>query len=234
MGTLSKRGIEEFGDITSGSSIEEAGSNLGRTLEAEATRGPQSDAEHVRSAQLVDENGVEIGHEKAPRTAAGTGSLGGVRRTSFGGESNAPAAHVGTRRGRIPAVDRPASARAASDRSTVNMRSATGTSANRRSSAGSIPVSDQSDLGALERGIAAPQTRSGIAHQVERVMAGVPTSTWITLAGVSMIGSFALRLFGRRASANLFTGWAPMFLVAGLYNKLTTVGAATALLSSRR
>lgn len=65
-------------------------------------------------------------------------------------------------------------------------------------------------------------------------MAAVSSGTWLTLAGASFLGSVGLRLLGRSSSATFIGQFAPTFLIAGLYNKLTTVGAATALLASRR
>ena len=47
-------------------------------------------------------------------------------------------------------------------------------------------------------------------------------------------GSLVLRLFGSKSLASFVGQLTPTFLIAGLYNKLTKVGAATALLSSRR
>jgi hypothetical protein len=65
-------------------------------------------------------------------------------------------------------------------------------------------------------------------------MSALSSGTWLTLATASLLGSIGLRLLGRPASAAFVGQFAPTFLICGLYNKLTTVGAATALLSSRR
>lgn len=80
----------------------------------------------------------------------------------------------------------------------------------------------------------ADDRENDLPHQVERVITAVPLSTWLTLAGSSVLGSLALRLLGRRATASFIGQLTPTFLICGLYNKLTTVGAATALFSSRR
>jgi len=81
-----------------------------------------------------------------------------------------------------------------------------------------IPVENQDDL----------------AHRVEAMTASLPSTTWLTMAGASLLGSLGLKLLGRH-HLSLFVGQlTPTFLVLGLYNKLTKVGAATALLSSRR
>lgn len=81
----------------------------------------------------------------------------------------------------------------------------------------------------------APQQQfEDLPHQIEHLMAALPSTTWLTLAGVSLIGSLGLKLLGRQ-HLSLFVGQlAPTLLIAGLYNKLTKVGAASALLSSRR
>ena len=78
------------------------------------------------------------------------------------------------------------------------------------------------------------ENQDDLPHQIERVMMQLPSTTWLSLAGASLVGSLGLKLLGR-SHLSLFVGQlAPTFLIAGLYNKLTKVGAATALLSSRR
>ncbi len=79
-----------------------------------------------------------------------------------------------------------------------------------------------------------PDDKTDLPHQIERIMSALSSGTWLTLAGASLLGSIGLRLLGRSASATFVGQLAPTFLICGLYNKLTTVGAATALLSSRR
>jgi hypothetical protein len=79
-----------------------------------------------------------------------------------------------------------------------------------------------------------PEDRTDLPHQMERIMSALSSGTWLTLATASLLGSIGLRLLGRPASAAFVGQFAPTFLICGLYNKLTTVGAATALLSSRR
>src|SRR5262245_27587271 len=62
MGTLSKRGIDEL--TATGSSIDEASSNFGRTLEE---AGPAAVAAAAREPQLVDAGGRTLGTAKYPR-----------------------------------------------------------------------------------------------------------------------------------------------------------------------
>ncbi len=91
----------------------------------------------------------------------------------------------------------------------------------------SIDFSDQSNLD-IEN------DHADMPHQIERLIAAIPSTTWLTLAGASVAGSVVLRLFGSKSLASFVGQLTPTLLIAGLYNKLTKVGAATALLSSRR
>lgn len=84
--------------------------------------------------------------------------------------------------------------------------------------------------GADQRGI----DRTDMPHQIERIMSALPSATWLTLAGASMLGSVGLAILGRTRVAAFVGQFTAAFLVAGLYNKLTMAGAANALLSSRK
>ena len=93
-----------------------------------------------------------------------------------------------------------------------------------------IDVSDQSSLDASP----SIDDHADMPHQIERLIAAVDSTTWLTLAGASIATSAVLRVLGRRSLASFVGQLTPSLLIAGLYNKLTKTGAATALLSSRR
>lgn len=97
-----------------------------------------------------------------------------------------------------------------------------------RSPRSPIDVTDQSNLDASS------EDHADMPHQIERLIAAMPSTTWLTLAGASIAASALLRVLGRRSLASFVGQLTPSLLIAGLYNKLTKVGAATALLSSRR
>jgi hypothetical protein len=59
-----------------------------------------------------------------------------------------------------------------------------------------------------------------LTRGMERITAALPSSTWLALAGVSIIGSLTLKLLGKDKSANFVGEWAPTFLLIGVYNKL--------------
>jgi len=58
---------------------------------------------------------------------------------------------------------------------------------------------------------------------IESVTSSVPSSTWLALAGGSVIASLLLKLMGRHSTANFVGEWVPSLLVIGLYNKLVKV-----------
>lgn len=59
-----------------------------------------------------------------------------------------------------------------------------------------------------------------VARSIERHTAAIPSDMYLWAAGLSIGGSLALRMAGRRHDA-LFVGqWAPTFLILGLYNKM--------------
>ncbi len=65
-----------------------------------------------------------------------------------------------------------------------------------------------------------------VARTIENQTARLPSDTFLWLAAGSIVGSAALRAFGRRHDA-LFVGeWAPTFLILGLYNKLVKVAGS--------
>jgi len=59
-----------------------------------------------------------------------------------------------------------------------------------------------------------------ITKMIETQTARIPSGTYLSLAIVSMVGSAALMLLGRRQLGNFVGQWAPTILIMGLYNKL--------------
>lgn len=60
-------------------------------------------------------------------------------------------------------------------------------------------------------------------ESIEKVTAGIPSATWLVLAGGSIAVSLVLKLMGRSSTANFVGEWAPTFLMIGLYNKVVKV-----------
>ena len=59
-----------------------------------------------------------------------------------------------------------------------------------------------------------------LTRGIERVTSALPSTTWLMFAGVSILGSLGLKLFGKDKTANFVGQWAPTFLLLGVYNKL--------------
>lgn len=59
-----------------------------------------------------------------------------------------------------------------------------------------------------------------ITSQLERITAALPSSTWLSLAGVALVGSIGLRVFGKDRYAGIISELVPTFLLIGVYNKL--------------
>jgi hypothetical protein len=55
---------------------------------------------------------------------------------------------------------------------------------------------------------------------IEQITAGLPSITWLLLAGGSIVASATLKLRGKHSPANFVGEWAPTFLMIGVYNKL--------------
>ncbi len=65
-----------------------------------------------------------------------------------------------------------------------------------------------------------------IATAIEQQTAKIPSDVFLWSAGVSIIGSIALQVMGRKHES-LFVGqWAPTFLILGLYNKIVKVAGS--------
>lgn len=59
-----------------------------------------------------------------------------------------------------------------------------------------------------------------LTRGIERFTSALPSTTWLALAGASILGSLGLKLFGKDKTANFVGEWAPTFLLLGIYNKL--------------
>lgn len=66
-------------------------------------------------------------------------------------------------------------------------------------------------------------TEGRIARAIERRTAKLPSDLFLWAAGVSIIGSLAMKLGKRERHANFIGLWAPTFLLLGLYNKIVKV-----------
>jgi hypothetical protein len=71
------------------------------------------------------------------------------------------------------------------------------------------------------RTVTPPEHREGsVARAIESQTAKLPSDLFLWLAGVSILGSLALKVVGRDKDA-LFVGqWPAPFMLLGIYNKL--------------
>lgn len=67
------------------------------------------------------------------------------------------------------------------------------------------------------------QVEGKTTKAIEKVTSGVPSATWLILAGGSIVGSLVLKMLGKHTHANFVGQWAPTLLMIGLYNKLVKV-----------
>ena len=67
-----------------------------------------------------------------------------------------------------------------------------------------------------------------LTSRIERITAAVPSSTWLALAGASILGSLTLRLLGKDRTASFVGELAPAFLLVGVYNKLVKIHGSNA------
>jgi hypothetical protein len=59
-----------------------------------------------------------------------------------------------------------------------------------------------------------------VTSRLENLTSALPSSTWLALAGTSIVGSIVLKAFGKSHAALFVGGLAPTFLLIGVYNKL--------------
>ena len=72
-----------------------------------------------------------------------------------------------------------------------------------------------------------------LTKALEKLTATLPSTTWLLMAGASLVSSIALQARGSR-HASLFVGqWVPTFLVLGLYNKIVKVAGSERASSAR-
>ncbi|HSN27216.1 MAG TPA: hypothetical protein VLT45_13060 [Kofleriaceae bacterium] len=84
---------------------------------------------------------------------------------------------------------------------------------------GDMRMQVEDRLGDLSR--RAGSTDEGeITSMLERLTASLPSSTWLALAGVSLVGSIGLRAFRKDRFAGIISELVPTFLLIGVYNKL--------------
>jgi hypothetical protein len=62
-----------------------------------------------------------------------------------------------------------------------------------------------------------------LTQGIEKFTAALPSTTWLALAGVSILSSLGLKMFGKDKTANFVGQWAPTFLLLGIYNKLVKI-----------
>ena len=73
----------------------------------------------------------------------------------------------------------------------------------------------------------AKQLSEGIvARTIEQQTAKLPSDVFLWAAGVSMIGSLALKLMEREDDAMFVGQWAAPLLIFGLYNKVVKVAGS--------
>jgi len=62
-----------------------------------------------------------------------------------------------------------------------------------------------------------------VTRRLEHLTASLPSTTWLMLAGGSMIASIVLRVLDKKTAANFVEEWVPTFLLLGIYNKLVKI-----------
>ena len=65
-----------------------------------------------------------------------------------------------------------------------------------------------------------------VTRKLEHFTASLPSTTWLILAGGSMIGSIVLRLLDKKHAAIFVGDWVPTFLLLGIYNKLVQIAGS--------
>lgn len=84
---------------------------------------------------------------------------------------------------------------------------------------GDMRMQVEDRLGDISRR-AGSTTEGSITSKLERITATVPSSTWLSLAGVALVGSIGLRVFGKDRYAGIVSELVPTFLLIGVYTKL--------------
>jgi hypothetical protein len=82
-------------------------------------------------------------------------------------------------------------------------------------------------LDQMQRRVESQSHREGaLTKLVDKLTASLPSTTWLMLAGASLVGAIGLKI-ARRDHLSLFVGqWVPTFLILGLYNKIVKVAGS--------
>ena len=74
------------------------------------------------------------------------------------------------------------------------------------------------DLG--DKASAMNRHEGSLTSRLENLTSALPSSTWLALAGGAIVGSIVLKAFGKSHASMFVGGFAPTFLLIGVYNKL--------------
>jgi hypothetical protein len=77
------------------------------------------------------------------------------------------------------------------------------------------------DLG--DRAAKMNRHEGSITSRLENLTSALPSSTWLALAGGALAGSIVLKAFHKNHASMFIGGFAPTFLLLGIYNKLVKV-----------
>ncbi len=67
------------------------------------------------------------------------------------------------------------------------------------------------------------KAQGAFSRRLERLTSALPKTTWLALAGASIVSAIALKVAKRHTSANFAAVWVPTFLVLGLFSKSKTL-----------
>ena len=82
----------------------------------------------------------------------------------------------------------------------------------------------KSRISDLEQKLDEKSEREGeLTRRIEHVTAALPSTTWLALAGIGVVGSLGLKLFGRHRDAAYVATFVPALLICGVYNKIVKV-----------
>ena len=65
-----------------------------------------------------------------------------------------------------------------------------------------------------------------ITRRLEHFTAALPSTTWLMLAGGSLLGAIVLKALGKHHSALFVADLVPTFLLVGVYNKLVKIAGS--------
>jgi hypothetical protein len=67
------------------------------------------------------------------------------------------------------------------------------------------------------------QSEGGLARAIEKQTAKLPSDLFLWAGVGSIVGSLAMRLFGKKNTGNFVATWVPTILLLGVYNKIVKV-----------